>query len=214
MQTHKMQPFSFQEKTWERYFNGYSGMVIAPTGFGKTFSVFLGVLIDFMNRPECYKSGLKLVWVTPIRSLAKDLAKAMQTAINDIGLDWIVEVRNGDTDAKVKQRQTKSMPDILLLTPESLHLLIAQKSRNIFFKNLQCIVIDEWHELLSTKRGVMVELAVAFLKGQNKQLKTWGITATIGNVDQAMEVLLASQSKTTKIVSKEKKPIEIVPVYP
>ena len=214
MQTHKMQPFSFQEKTWERYFNGYSGMVVAPTGFGKTFSVFLGVIIDFMNRPERYKSGLKLVWVTPIRSLAKDLAKAMQSAINDIGLDWLVEVRNGDTDAKVKQRQTKSMPDILLLTPESLHLLIAQKARSIFFKNLQCIVIDEWHELLSSKRGVMVELAVAFLKNQNKQLKTWGITATIGNIDQAMEVLLASQSKTTKIVSKEKKRIEIVPVYP
>ncbi len=214
MLQNKMQPFSFQEKTWERYCNGYSGMVIAPTGFGKTYSVFLGVLIDFMNNPGTYKPGLKLVWVTPLRSLSKDLARAMQEAVNGIGLDWVVEVRNGDTDAKTKQRQTRNMPDVLLLTPESLHLLLAQKSRTAFFKNLQCIVADEWHELLSTKRGVMVELALGFLKSQYKSLKTWGITATIGNVDQAMDVLLAHQSKTIKIVAKEKKQIKILPVYP
>lgn len=207
-------PFSFQEKTWERYHNGYSGMVIAPTGFGKTFSVFLGVLIDFMNRPERYQKGLKLIWVTPLRSLAKDLARAMQEAVDEIGLDWSVEVRNGDTDVKTRQRQSKNMPDVLLLTPESLHLLLAQKGRTTFFKHLQCIVVDEWHELLSTKRGVMMELALGYLKSEYPKIKTWGITATIGNVDEAMEVLLAHEVKTTKIIAKEKKQIEILPVYP
>lgn len=214
MAQNQMQPFSFQEQTWERYHNGYSGMVIAPTGFGKTYSVFLAVLIDFMNHPEKYERGLKMVWITPLRSLSKDLARAMQEAINDIGLDWIVEVRNGDTDAKTKQRQSKSMPDILLLTPESLHLLLAQKARTTFFKHLQCVVVDEWHELLSTKRGVMIELALGFLKMQHKSLKTWGITATIGNIKEAMDVLLAHQSKTTRIIAKEKKQIDIVPIYP
>lgn len=209
-----MQPFSFQAKTWERYHNGYSGMVIAPTGFGKTYAVFLAVLIDYMNNPSTYKPGLKLIWITPLRSLSKDLARAMQEAINTIGLDWKVEVRNGDTDAKTKQRQSRNMPDVLLLTPESLHLLLAQKSRVTFFKNLHCIVVDEWHELLSGKRGVMAELALAFLKSQYKQIKTWGITATIGNLDEALHVLLAHQTKTTKIVAKEKKQIEIIPVYP
>lgn len=214
MHTKNQTAFSFQEKAWEKYASGYSGMVVAPTGFGKTYSLLLAVLIDFLNHPDNYKSGLKLIWITPLRSLAKDLAKAMQEAINEIGLDWTVEVRNGDTDSKQKALQSRAMPDILLVTPESLHLLIAQKSRDLFFRYLNCIVIDEWHELLSTKRGVMVELALAFLRMQKPQLKIWGITATIGNLDQAMDVLLPKVPKKTKIISKEKKKIEIIPVYP
>ncbi|RNC64938.1 ligase-associated DNA damage response DEXH box helicase [Proteiniphilum sp. X52] len=207
-------PFGFQERTWERYANGYSGMVIAPTGFGKTFSVFLAVLIDFMNHPDQYKSGLKLLWITPLRSLAKDLGRAMQEAIEEIGLDWTVGVRNGDTEVKVKQRQNKAMPDVLLVTPESLHLLLAQKGRQSFFKSMRCVAVDEWHELLSTKRGVMVELALAYLKSQHNKLRVWGITATIGNLDEAMDVLLPTGKKKTKVIAKEKKQIDILPVYP
>lgn len=207
-------PFSFQTKAWEKYAQGYSGLVIAPTGFGKTFSLFMAVLIDFLNKPERYQKGLKLLWITPLRSLAKDLARAMQKAIDDIGLDWVVEVRNGDTDAKVKARQTRSMPDILLVTPESLHLLLAHKQRDKYFKNLQCVTVDEWHELMGNKRGVMVELALAFLKSQFRALRVWGITATIGNLDEAMEVLLPTEKKHIKIVAKEKKRIAIKPIYP
>lgn len=208
------QPFEFQSKTWEKLGNDYSGMVVAPTGFGKTFSVFLGVLIDFMNHPQNYEKGLKLLWITPLRSLAKDLGRAMQEAIDEIGLDWTVEVRNGDTDVKQKQRQTHQMPDVLLVTPESLHLLLAQKGRERFFKSLHCIAVDEWHELLGSKRGVMVELALAFLKNQYPEIKIWGITATIGNLDEAMNVLLPFQGKRVKVVAKEKKKIEIIPVFP
>lgn len=207
-------PFTFQLNTWKSYHKGYSGMVVAPTGFGKTYSVFLGVLIDFMNNAEMQQKGLKLVWISPIRSLAKDLAKAMQDAVNSIGLDWTVETRNGDTDPKQKERQTKQMPDVLIVTPESLHLMLAQKKRAQFFKNLQCIVVDEWHELLGSKRGVMVELAVAYLQHNVKNMRVWGITATIGNVDEAMNVLLSHSKLTKKIVATEKKRIEIIPVYP
>ena len=209
-----MSAFSFQNEAWQRFSNRYSGMVVAPTGFGKTYSIFLAVIIDFFNHPENYKSGLKLIWVTPLRSLAKDLARAMQEAIDEIGLDWVVEVRNGDTDAKQKMRQTKNMPDILLVTPESLHLLLAQKEHQRFFKNLKCIAVDEWHELLSTKRGVMVELALTALKFENSKIKIWGITATIGNLDQALEVLIPDVTKRTKVVAKEQKKIEILSVYP
>lgn len=207
-------PFEFQSETWRKYSNGYSGMVVAPTGFGKTFSVFLGVLIDFMNRPEQYEKGLKLLWITPLRSLAKDLGRAMQEAIDEIGLDWTVEVRNGDTDIKQKQRQIRQMPDVLLVTPESLHLLLAQKGRERFFKSLHCIAVDEWHELLGSKRGVMVELALAYLTSRHPKIKVWGITATIGNLDEAMNVLLPFTEKKVKIISKEKKKIEIISVFP
>jgi ATP-dependent Lhr-like helicase len=214
LQDHGRTPFTFQRQTWEKIYNGYSGMVVAPTGFGKTYSVFLGILIDYMNRPETYKKGLKAIWITPLRSLAKDLARAMQEAIDQIGLDWVVEVRNGDTDVKIKQRQSKQMPDVLLLTPESWHLLLAQKGRDKFFANLKAVVIDEWHELLSSKRGVMVELAIAYLKQHKPNLLVWGITATIGNLDEAMEVLIPYSVKKIKIVAKEKKLIDIVSVFP
>src|SRR5690606_8636828 len=128
--------------------------------------------------------------------------------------DWIVEARNGDTDTKQKAKQSAQMPDVLIVTPESFHLLLAQKKRDTFFKNLQCIAIDEWHELLGNKRGVMVELALTYLKNTNNNLLIWGLTATIGNVDEALNVLLPNSSKTIKIVSKEKKQIDIIPIYP
>jgi len=207
-------PFKFQIQTWQKFGSGYSGMVVAPTGFGKTFSVFLALISDFLNYPEKYKSGLKMIWITPLRSLSKDIAKAMQEAIDEIGLDWAVGVRNGDTDPKVRQQQVKNMPEILVATPESLQLLLGQKNHQRFFKNLQTIVVDEWHELLGSKRGVLVELGISQLKKYVPKLKIWGITATIGNLDEAMEVLIPYPIKKTKVTAKEHKKIEILPVFP
>lgn len=207
-------PFKFQVDTWQKFENGYSGMVIAPTGFGKTFSVFLALLTHFLNHPEQYGKGLKMIWITPLRSLSKDIAKAMQEAIDEIGLDWAVGVRNGDTDPKVRQQQVKNMPEILVVTPESLHLLLGQKNHERFFKELKTIVVDEWHELLGSKRGVMVELGISQLTKYAPKMKIWGITATIGNLDEAIDVLIPYDIKKTKITAKEQKKIDILPVFP
>lgn len=214
MMEKSISPFKFQIDTWQKFGNGYSGMVVAPTGFGKTYSVFLALISDFLNHPEKYKTGLKMIWITPLRSLSKDIAKAMQEAIDEIGLDWTVGVRNGDTDPKIRQQQVKNMPDILVATPESLHLLLGQKNHQRFFKNLQCIVIDEWHELLGSKRGVMIELGISRLRTYVPRMKIWGITATIGNLDEAMEVLIPYNIKKTKVTAKEKKKIDILSVFP
>ncbi|RQO31139.1 DNA ligase-associated DEXH box helicase [Taibaiella sp. KBW10] len=214
MQAKGNKAFGFQKEAWNHYAKGNSGMIIAPTGFGKTYSVFLGVLIDFLNHPKEYKDGLKLLWITPLRSLAKDLAKAMQQAIEEIGLDWTVEVRNGDTDARQKARQSKLMPDILVVTPESLHLLLAQKGRARFFTALRCIAVDEWHELLGSKRGVMTELALAFLKKEYPKLSIWGIAATIGNLDEAIAVLLPHTPARVTVKAREQKKIKILSVLP
>lgn len=207
-------PFRFQEQTWENFAQGRSGMVVAPTGFGKTFSVFIAVVMDFMNRPEKYEKGLKLIWVTPLRSLAKDLAKAMQEALEEIGLDWTVELRNGDTDARVKVQQIKNMPEVLLMTPESLQLLLAQKKSPSLLRGLRCVAVDEWHELLGSKRGVAMELAVAILKHRIPDLRVWGISATIGNLDHALDVLLPGDPTRVQVVAKEKKKIKIHAVFP
>src|SRR5262245_8730565 len=160
------QPFAFQEETWQHILNGESGLVNAPTGCGKTFSVFLGALIDFINlHPDHYRkksrSGLQLLWITPLRALAKDIGRAMEEVIDELDMNWKMGIRNGDTDIAERQKQTRQMPEVLIITPESLHLLLAQKNYPDFFSSLKIIAVDEWHELLGSKRGVQVELAIS-----------------------------------------------------
>lgn len=208
-------PFDFQQKSWKAYHEGKSGIVIAPTGFGKTFSIFLAVVIDYLNHPEAYQKGLKLLWVSPLRSLAKDLAKAMSEAILDIGLDWEVSVRNGDTPQNERRSQERLMPDILITTPETIQLMFTQKDNSRWFKHINCLVVDEWHELLGSKRGVLTELAVCRMLEIQPKLRIWGITATIGNLEEAVKVLLPyPQLKKQFITSKLKKKIDIQPVFP
>ncbi|GAB3421583.1 ligase-associated DNA damage response DEXH box helicase [Niabella aquatica] len=208
-------PFAFQQESWQKFHEEYSGLVIAPTGFGKTFSVFFSVIIHYLNYPGEYGEGLKLIWITPLRSLAKDLGRAMSGALEQIGLDWEVGVRNGDTTTKERQKQTKKMPDVLIITPESLHLLFAQKNNASYFKYLKCVAVDEWHELLGSKRGVLTELAISRLRSIVADLRIWGISATIGNIDEAMEVLIPYTGiKKTVVRSKEKKKTAIISIIP
>ena len=193
-------PFPFQEDSWQHMSEGRSGLVNAPTGCGKTFSVFLGAVIRFINQhPDQYtqikKSGLRLLWVTPLRALAKDIGRAMEEAIRGLGLLWEVGIRNGDTDPAERAKQKKQMPEVLIITPESLHLLLAQKNYPDHFRQLDVMAVDEWHELLGSKRGVQMELALSrILHAQQVQqvplAQVWGISATIGNLDTAKEVLL------------------------
>ena len=197
----------------------------APTGCGKTFSVFLGSLIQFINaHPADYKSksknGLQLLWITPLRALAKDIGRAMEEVIAGLEMNWKVGIRNGDTEVSERQKQKRQAPEVLIITPESLHLLLAQKGYPDFFADLKIIAVDEWHELLGSKRGVQVELAISRLIGclqkNNHPLPViWGISATIGNLDQAREVLLSSLRKEGVIVKANiKKAIDIESILP
>lgn len=218
-------PFAFQTETWDYYQKGYSGLVNAPTGFGKTFSLFLAVVIEGLDLAEqkdkkAAKDRLQLIWITPLRSLAKDIARAMSEVLGALELDWQVAVRNGDTTQAEKLQQKKSMPEILLITPESLHLLLAQKGSSTLFQNLKCIVADEWHELLGSKRGVMVELAISRIKGLQKKagqqvLRVWGISATIGNIEEALRVI-EPDDHAKKVIVKAKlhKKIKIKSIIP
>ncbi|ALL05371.1 DNA ligase-associated DEXH box helicase [Pedobacter sp. PACM 27299] len=233
----KRKPFQFQSDAWQYYAEGYSGLINAPTGFGKTFSLFLAVVIEELNeqaennsklprkkglkKPVKASKGLKLIWITPLRSLAKDLARAMREVCAELELDWQVSVRNGDTTASEKLKQKKQMPEVLIITPESMHLLLAQKNNSAHFYPLRCIVADEWHELIGSKRGVMAELAISRIKGILKEkhperlLRIWGISATIGNLEQAMEVLVPYPDLLKIIVRAEvKKKILIKSILP
>jgi len=181
----ELQPFAFQEEAWRAYQQGRSGLVNAPTGYGKTFSLFLGVVIDWIDRhPRDYrkktKNGLQMLWITPLRALAKDIGRAMEEVLQELDMPWQVGIRSGDTPTAVRQQQKKQMPEIMIITPESIHVLLAQKDYARVFSGLHTVVADEWHELLGSKRGVMVELALSRLKGLARKegrppLKIWGI---------------------------------------
>jgi ATP-dependent Lhr-like helicase len=223
-------PFNFQEETWMHIINKRSGLVNAPTGCGKTFSVFLGAVIDFINdHPENYKTKtknhLQLLWITPLRALAKDIHRAMDEVISELGMMWKVGIRNGDTEISERQKQIRQMPEVLIITPESLHLLLAQKNYPEVFKTLKIIAVDEWHELLGSKRGVQVELAICRLVGIHQKLFnrstlcTWGISATIGNLEQAKDVLLRplfgdEKTKGIIVTADIRKNIEIESIIP
>lgn len=225
---HQKKPFPFQQETWDHIRHGRSGLVNAPTGYGKTFSVFLGSIIQFIeDHPLDYrtraKNGLQLIWITPLRALAKDIGRAMEEVFAELGMLWQVGIRNGDTPSSERQRQKRSMPEVLIITPESLHLLLAQKDHSLFFSSLKVIAVDEWHELLGSKRGVQVELALCRIVALQKKMSgkcccIWGISATIGNLEEAKEVLMAPlghpENKTVIVKATAGKKISIRSIIP
>lgn len=101
------------------------------------------------------------MWITPLRALSKDIANAAVDMLEGLGLDWRVELRTGDSSASTKTRQRESLPEVLVTTPESLHVLISQRGGLQRLSELEMVVVDEWHALLGSKRGVQVELALA-----------------------------------------------------
>jgi ATP-dependent Lhr-like helicase len=219
LKTKGFRAFAFQEATWQHILDGESGLVNAPTGCGKTFSVFLAALIRFINEhPQDYttksRNRLQLLWITPLRALAKDIGRAMEEVIRDLGIPWQVGIRNGDTDLSERQKQKRNMPEVLIITPESLHLLLAQKNTAEVFQSLRLVAADEWHEIIGSKRGVLVELALSRISALKRQatpakpagkkagvsqdtFSIWGISATIGNLAQARDVLIAPLTRGT-----------------
>lgn len=211
--------FPFQIETWNSYLSGKSGLLNAPTGSGKTYALWMACLLSHFSqnkKPKQSSKGLKFLWILPLRALSKDIQSAMQTTVEDFGLDWKIETRTGDTSTAERQRQKKSPPDCLITTPESLHLLLSQKKSGEYFKNLEAIIIDEWHELLGSKRGVQVELALAILKDLSvAKLKVWAISATIGNLKEASEVLLGDDAAEGDFIKADiEKLIDIESILP
>ena len=206
------QAFPFQEECWEAIDLGESGFLNAPTGSGKTYALWLGILKKLSQQEN--KKGLKVIWITPLRALAQEIKNACEIPCIENNLPIKVGVRTGDTSLKERSLQKNAMPDLLIITPESLHLLISQKNHEELFSQLQYVVVDEWHELLGSKRGVQVELALARLKNINRQLQVWGISATIGNLKEASEILHPQKKNITFIEYHTEKTIEIHTILP
>ena len=187
-------PFAFQRDVWAAMADGRSGLLHASTGSGKTYAVWWGALLRglALTPTRTGTPPLGVLWLTPMRALAADTTRAIQTPVAELGLNWSVGQRTGDTPSAERARQDRRFPTALVTTPESLSLMLTRENAQAELSGVHSIVVDEWHELMGNKRGVQVQLALARLRRWNPDLVVWGLSATLGNLAQAMQVLLGT----------------------
>ncbi len=153
-------------------------LLVAPTGGGKTLAGFLPSLIDLADNP---RPGLHTLYVSPLKALAADIRRNLQTPVDEIGLSIRIEDRTGDTRQSQRQRQRTDPPHILLTTPESLMLLLSYEDAPRIFAGLKRVVVDEIHALAESKRGDQLMLALSRLETLCPGLQRIGLSATVDN---------------------------------
>jgi ATP-dependent helicase Lhr and Lhr-like helicase len=187
------EPFDFQREVWAAMAQGLSGLVHATTGSGKTYAVWMGALERAASRAT-QTAGLQVLWLTPMRALATDTTKALRAPLHEAPWlellpRWDVAQRTGDTAAGERARQDKAMPQALVTTPESASLMLTRERARDTLSGVHTVVVDEWHELIGNKRGVQVQLLLARLRRWSPDLVVWGMSATLGNSQEAMHTL-------------------------
>ena len=165
----KWKPVGFQREAWAAYAAGKSGLIHAPTGLGKTLAARLGPVMA-----HGHEEGLRVLWITPLRALAADTVRSLQDVFDGIGSMQKAETRTGDTSSSVRARQKAKPPLALVTTPETLSLLLTDEVQCIHLSGVRAVVVDEWHELLGSKRGVQTELCLARLRSMNPGLRVGG----------------------------------------
>ncbi|MDG1139594.1 MAG: ligase-associated DNA damage response DEXH box helicase [Opitutales bacterium] len=215
----KWKAFPFQKKTWKAYSEGKSGLIHAPTGTGKTYAIWAPALIEWINEQQGNRipkraPKLRVLWITPLRALVEDTTRSLQELAEGIDLPWHIQSRTGDTKSSMKATQRKKFPSCLVTTPESLSVLLSYPETKEAFSDLKTIVVDEWHELLSSKRGTQTELCLARLRKWNPKLKSWGLSATLGNLDTALTTLTGTNENGLLINGDLKKKFVVQTIIP
>ena len=226
-------PFEFQREVWSAYLAGESGLIHAATGTGKTYAAWWGPLLEALQeeraselrgrprlkgrRRRSTASPLRVLWITPLRALAADTEAALRAPAGELDINWTVETRTSDTSAAARSRQRRQLPTALVTTPESLSIMLSREDAPELFHDLRVVVVDEWHELMGTKRGVQTELALARLRRLRPALRTWGLSATIGNLEDARAALLgvsATQAPSRIVRGMESKRVIVDALIP
>ena len=198
-------PFAFQREVWQAIAAGESGLLHATTGSGKTYAVWFGALLraavvaaplrasaESLAKARPVRSvpaPLGVLWLTPMKALAADTVRALEQPLSELAPGWQVGRRTGDTPAAERARQDRRLPTALVTTPESLCLLLTRETAVRELAGVHTVIVDEWHELVGNKRGVQVQLALARLRRANPGLVVWGLSATLGNLADAMAML-------------------------
>ncbi len=160
-------PSPFQKRAWTQGLAGASGLIVTPTGSGKTLAAFGGALLEAMSmpvgRPAARKKGpqpsrIKVLWVSPLRALANDTVRALREPLDALQTGWTVSMRTGDSSARDRRLARTGQAEVLVITPESLALMLSYADSADVLGSVRWIVVDEWHELMGNKRGVLLQL--------------------------------------------------------
>ncbi len=215
-------PYEYQSACWQAYAAGRSGLLSVPTGAGKTYAAFGGPLAELVRErldstplaSDDPSSSVRILYITPLRAISRDIEKALRVPIETLGLPFTVGSRTGDTGSSERARQRKRLPDVLITTPESLTLLLASGRAAEIFANLRCTIVDEWHELIASKRGVQVELGLARLRRFAPAMRTWALSATLAKPDLAAAIVVGRTTTPCIVQSDVERPIVVESLVP
>jgi ATP-dependent Lhr-like helicase len=204
-------PFGFQEEAWAAFAAGQSGLVHVPTGAGKTYAAYFGPLAEALDAGA---PGVQIVYLTPLRAVSRDIELALRAPVEELGYGLEVESRTGDTSASARQRQRRRPPGVLITTPESLSLMLCQADAAALFGGLRAVLVDEWHELLATKRGTQVELALARLRRFSPGVRTWAMSATLANLGEAARAAVGAGAEPALVTAALARPVRVETLVP
>lgn len=197
----------FQRDVWARYLRGESGLLHTPTGSGKTIAAFGGPLLQALQegvaiapakksarskKPDA--TQLRVLWITPLRALATDTVRSLRDPIDALGIPWTIAMRTADASSRDRRLSKEGRAEVVVITPESLALMLSYPESGEIFSELRAVIVDEWHELIGNKRGVLLQLCLARLRILAPSHRRWGLSATLGNLEEARDVLLPKMS--------------------
>lgn len=212
-------PFPFQRRTWDAARAGRSGLIHVPTGAGKTFAAIGGPLSRLLDRgggarEGTSERGLRLLWISPLRAVARDIERAIREPVEELAPWARVGSRTGDTSARDRARQRSRLPEFLVTTPESASLLLCREDARALCAHLDAVIVDEWHELMSSKRGVQTELAISRFRRWRPSLVVWGLSATLARPEAAARRLVGPTVEPVVIDGDLRRPVRVRSLLP
>lgn len=213
------EPTPVQKESWPVIAAESHALISAPTGTGKTLSAFF-VFLDQMKRQALagtLPQELQLIYVSPLKSLAADIRENLRRPLEGIGAQEMISVgiRTGDTSQRDRQRMVKKPPHILIITPESLYLMLTSKTGQNVLATAKAVIIDELHALIDTKRGAHLMLSLARLDHLcGKPLQRIGLSATIEPLETAAQYLAPEEVKIIAPSMKKQVRLEILSPFP
>ncbi|MDR0373636.1 MAG: DEAD/DEAH box helicase [Nitrososphaerota archaeon] len=206
-----IKPTEPQEKAIPKILDGKNVLLISPTATGKTEATFLPVLSMLLQQPKT--PGIKVLYITPLRALNRDLLERLQWWCNN--LDIKLAVRHGDTEQKERTRQSQAPPDILIITPETLQAILSGWLLRQHLQSLKWVIIDEVHELADSKRGSQLSLALERIRCLiGREFQIVGLSATVGNPEKVAEFLVGSQRPVEIVRVSVAKMVKLQVIYP
>lgn len=208
----------FQQEAWDAYTAGRSGLIQVATGAGKTYGAYLGPLAELIDESHANGGkkvdGLRILYITPLRAVSRDIELALKAPALELNLKITIESRTGDTSASIRARQRDRLPNVLITTPESLSLLLTRENAAEQLKGVRAAIVDEWHELMTGKRGTQTELCLARLRNFAPHLRTWAMSATLGNLEEAAQAAVGVGLEPAIVRGKMDRPVIVDSVLP